>query len=273
MFFNAAAQNAAAVRAGGRGKQLTKKWGVASVAAVGPMGVNRRPRSSQILAGQGFTLVEVLLAILIFGIMMTALYSAFHLQFMNTDAVGQNMRMNEAALTCLSQMANDLQSLTITERIMYNPSEVAEKPDVYRIRGELNEGDTGSLAKLRFASSNHTSISSRMPGGVGEIVYYLDPLTEGRYFLRRADYNVFEAPDEVDGQDPILCDDVTSLKFVYYDQDGNELETWDSDSDSVSFATPRAVRIQLAIGDPENPDRFDVMVHLPVYREKQETES
>lgn len=236
-----------------------------------PGAKNQRPAPCRPIRS-GFTLVEVLLAILIFGVMMTALYGAFHLQFMNTDAVEQNMRLNEAALTCLHQMSKDLQSLTITNKLMYNPSTVAEKADVYRFKGDLIESDTGSLAKLRFASSNHTAIVTRMPGGVGEIVYYLDPLTEGRYFLRRADYNVFEAPEDVDGQDPILCDDVTSLKFIYYDQDGNEQETWDSDSDSFRFATPRAVRIQLAIGDPKNPDRFEVMVHLPIYREQIETE-
>ena len=219
-------------------------------------------------AVRGFTLVEVLLAILIFGIMMTTLYSAFHIQFFNTEAVGQNMQVYETAQACLSRMRTDLTSIYVTERTAYNSEETKEKPDVYRVIGQYTEASSGSEAKLRFTSHAHTEIATRMSGGIAEIVYYMDPLEEGRYFLRRADYNVFEAPEEVDGQDPVLCDNVTSMKFLYYDEDGREHDTWDSDADRFGFATPRAVRIQLEIGSEERTDRFETLVSFPVYRDK-----
>jgi general secretion pathway protein J len=238
-----------------------KRTDIMSVAAN-----DREYRSSSPMAG--FTLIEVLLAILIFGIMMTSLFGAFHLQFSNAEAVGENMKAYEGAQICLSRMAADLQSLTLTENGLYDPVAANDQPDVYRVQGDVTESAGGSLARLRFASRGHTPIATRMPGGIGEIVYYLDPLENGRYFLRRADYNVFEAPEEVDGLDPVLCDDVSSLKFVYYDQDGEGHDTWSSDSEDVGYATPRAIRIELAIGNPEQPDRFQSLVYLPVFRDK-----
>ena len=68
--------------------------------------------------------------------------------------------------------------------------------------------------------------------------------------------------------DPVLCENVKSLVFKYYDQEGSEYDVWDSDSADVDYSTPRAIKITLEIGDDSSFLHFETMVKLPVFREK-----
>jgi hypothetical protein len=60
---------------------------------------------------------------------------------------------------------------------------------------------------------------------------------------------------------------VKTLTFTYIDAENDEKETWDSDSDDVGYATPRAVRIRLEIGSEENFHTFQTTILFPQYRQ------
>jgi hypothetical protein len=72
--------------------------------------------------------------------------------------------------------------------------------------------------------------------------------------------------------DPVLCKDVEEFTVVYYDKDGNERETWDSDSDFLKYSTPYALDIKLKIksGQGDGTYAFEAKIALPVVREKTE---
>ena len=51
------------------------------------------------------------------------------------------------------------------------------------------------------------------------------------------------------------------------DEKGSEHDTWDSEAPEFSYATPRAVTIELTIGNSDASRVFKTAVALPVYRD------
>jgi len=47
-----------------------------------------------------------------------------------------------------------------------------------------------------------------------------------------------------------------------------EHESWDSDSNNLSYATPSVVLISLEIEGRQADHRFETMINIPVFREK-----
>jgi len=86
--------------------------------------------------------------------------------------------------------------------------------------------------------------------------------------LKRADHLYPYPPFEENGGDPVLCQDVKSLAFRYYDNEGSESEEWNSDSDEYGHATPAAIVIQLEIGNESTSYTFETTVRLAVHRKK-----
>lgn len=214
----------------------------------------------------GFTLLEILLAIFIFSIIMTTLYGAFSMVFSSADIIGKNIAAHEMAKSCLIRMTDDLQSICVTPDIRYSKPELNSEPDPCRFVGENVEIQGTDFSKLRFTSSAHIPFGKGIPFGVAEIVYYVSETEENRIVLRRSDRINFDMPSETDGADPVLCEDIKSLKFTYYDKEGTGHESWDSDTDEFKYETPSAIAIQLEIGDESGSFLFKTSVILSVYR-------
>jgi general secretion pathway protein J len=86
--------------------------------------------------------------------------------------------------------------------------------------------------------------------------------------LKRADH-LYPYPEfEEKGGDPVLCNNLKSLAFKYFDADGSELDEWNSDSKEYGYAIPTAVSIQLEIGNETTSYDFETTVRLAVQRKK-----
>ena len=214
----------------------------------------------------GFTLLEILLAIFIFSIIMTTLFGAFSMVFSSADIIDKNIVANEMAKSCLIRMADDLQSICVTPDIRYSKPELNSEPDPYRVVGENVSMQGKDFPKLRFTSSAHISFGKGMPSGVAEIVYYVSETQDNRIVLRRSDRINFDTPSDTEGADPVLCEDIKSLTFTYYDKEGTGHESWDSDTDEFKHETPSGIAIQLEIGDESGSFSFKTRVNLSVYR-------
>ncbi len=219
-------------------------------------------------SSQGFTLIEMMLAILIFGILIATVTGSFNFVFSSVDVIKENLVVQEMAKSCIDRMKTDLTSMFVTPAMRYTPGGYLDEPDPYRFKGDVEETQAGSFSTLRFTSHSHLPIGDPLPGGIAEITYYIMDDGAGHHYLFRSDRIFFEDPLEKTGYDPVLCENVKSLKFNYIDQDGEAHETWDSESDIVEYATPTAVGITLEIGDDAASFFFTSMVTLPVYREK-----
>ena len=218
----------------------------------------------------GFTLVELMLAIVILGLVVTTVLASFNTVFSTTDALQSNSQIYEMAKNCLKQMSRDLESVYVAQPPIYKPPEFDDPPNDYRIVG-LSE-DTGGtgFAKIRFTSRAHLLLENTTRGGVAEIVYYLQAKEDGSRVLKRSD-NIYPYPEfEEKGSDPVLCEWVKSVAFKYYDAEGSEYEAWDSESDEYEYATPTAIEIQLEIADSGGSQFFGTLIKLPVQRSKNE---
>jgi general secretion pathway protein J len=242
--------------------------------------MNRRNVTSSLFrlrsARQGFTLLEILIAIFIFSVVITTIFSTFNAVISRTEAIKNGTGDYEMARTCLNRMVSDLNAIYVDQKPLYKPPDVDDGPDPYGFVGKEDSTGGKNFAQLRFASTEHLSMTGKVEKGIAEIVYYVkeinDPDTGTQYVLKRSDTlypekrdrNQFEPKDS----DPLLCENLEELTFIYFDAEGEAHETWDSDSDGVKYATPSAVEIRLKITNGSDHYQFTTKTSLPVYREK-----
>ncbi len=217
---------------------------------------------------RGFTLMEILLAFLILGIVLTTILASFNAVFSTTDTLKNSSRYYDMAKNCLNRMTLDLGALYITRPPLYKPPGFDDPPDPYRIVGSNSDIGGTSFANIRFTSNAHIPLNKSARRGVAEIVYYVKVRDEGQPELRRADHLFPYPPFAENNGDPILSEHVKSLAFKYYDSEGTEFEEWNSDSDEYGYATPTAIGIQLEIGDESVSYNFETTVRFAVNREK-----
>lgn len=216
----------------------------------------------------GFTLLEILIAISIFAIIATTVFGSHNFVFSSAKAVEEDLAAYEMAKGCLSRITDDLQSLHVSLPPEYIPPDSDDDENFFKITGETADAGSESFSRLMFASRAHVSLEKNIQEGIARIVYYVQKSDESRYVLRRADKLYPYEPFEEKKSDPVLCENVKSLVFKYYDEEGSEYDIWDSDSADVDYSTPRAIKITLEIGDDSSFLHFETMVKLPVFREK-----
>jgi general secretion pathway protein J len=218
----------------------------------------------------GFTLLEILVAIFIFAIVITAVFGSFRAVFSNTNAVSGDEAEYAVARTCLARMAADLGALYITRDTFYAKPKFNETKDPYRVVGDTTTVAGDSFGRLRFASLAHLSFNQDPREGVCRIVYYVQPLADGSLVLRRSDH-LYPFPDfEESEDDPILCDHILSLEFSYMDDKGDMSDHWDSESADDEYATPQLIEIRMTVGQASRPIPITTRIALHVQREATE---
>ena len=218
----------------------------------------------------GFTLLEIMIAIFIFAIIATTIFTSYTSLLSGNETSDQENASYEMAKNCLNRMIVDLKSIHLTLPPGYSPPVLGEPPELYRIVGEIFDIQGVSFPRLRFTSLAHLSFGGKTEKGIAEIVYYVQASSDGNYVLKRSDnlypYETFEEK----AGDPVLCTDVKSLTFKYYDEDGTAYDLWDSDDEDFGYSTPKAIDINLELAENSNSLWFKTMVTLPVYRKKKE---
>ncbi len=227
-----------------------------------------------IAAGNGFTLMEILIAISIFAVVTTTIFASFRAVLSKNEAIRQGEEAYEMARSCMDRIVMDLTSLYIELPPMYQKPELNDPPDPYRFSAEQVFAGSRQFTRLRFASTAHLPMGGQSGGGVAEIIYYVPRQThsDSNAVLKRSDraypYDL-EPEFEENTADPILCEDVEEFSLLFYDEEGNSHEEWNSDSDRHRYATPRTVAVKLRIA-PEGTPGYDFFsqIPLPVFRDK-----
>jgi len=99
-----------------------------------PATSNQRPATSN-----GFTLMEILLAFLILGIVLTTVLASFNAVFSTTDTLNSSSRFYEMAKSCLNRMTLDLEAFYALQPPLYKKPEFDDPPDPYRFVGSNTE--------------------------------------------------------------------------------------------------------------------------------------
>jgi len=216
----------------------------------------------------GFTLLEIMISIFIFSIIITTIFASYRSVFFSTDKINEGLDLYGMTGSCLNRISLDLSGITIAQSPEYTKPEFDSSPDPYRVVGDQSELSGAEFPRLRLTSRSHVPLDGSVHESVAEIVYYVSEDEENGYLLRRSDRLYPYTPPEEQAGDPVLCEKLKSLVFTYFDKEGTEYDTWDSESESTAYATPKAINILLEVGEEESISMvFETMLMLPVMRE------
>lgn len=244
--------------------------------------VNRRSRGS----GNGFTLLEVLLAVTILGIILTTVYGSLSRTLSSKGTAEERAELFANGREAVMQIASDL------EGAMPPPS-----GDRVYFRGL---GGRGRVPSLEFVAMNRGNygLNRARPGRV-LVVYTLDPIPKSNdLFALRREEHLFSAllaeadgiaPPESEEEDrpkavasyvldceptadelqlPGSCTRLTGLSFRFFDEvTGQWQDEWDTTADATAGRIPSAVEIALLLADEKGGEHdFTTIVDLPLAR-------
>ncbi len=216
----------------------------------------------------GFTLLEILISIFLFAVIITTAYGSYNSLSTQIHKIHDNITPYEMANLCLNRMRIDLESVFVTTAPGYSIPNFDKDPDPFRITGGKDASDDSRFSILRFTSNEHLTFGSNQHNGVAEIVYYVQETSDKKYVLRRSD-NIYPYPSfEKKNSDPVLCKDLRSVNYLFFDSEGKEYDSWNSDSSDYNYATPRNIGIKIELGDDTNPLLFETKVILHTYRKE-----
>jgi general secretion pathway protein J len=217
-------------------------------------------------ARRGFTILEILTAMVILAIVVSLVFASFNSVFSSADQVNASSDLYEMGNNCLMRISSDLQNIHIALYPRYKPPGFNDPPEIYRFVGHQDTIGGESFARLRFTTLAHLPTHQSMAEGIAEVVYYAQETETGGVVIKRAD-TLFPYPEfEPRITDPIMCEKVRSFELLYFDHEGQEYHEWDSQSEDFAYSTPYSVAVRLVIGDEQTQHEFSTEILFPLDR-------
>jgi general secretion pathway protein J len=224
---------------------------------------------------EGFTLLEILIAIAIFASVLSTIFISYTGTFNVLEQTESRANIYRMARIAFERMQEDLESAYFIRGTEQSESK-ENQFDYTPFLGKDAEIDGRDADTLSFISRAHVVFDVEENGtGIAGISYYVAENEKGDGFiLYRSDTPQFEkAPEEGTGG-LILCEGLFSVDFTYYDGDGKSHEEWGSTGDKLKYKFPVMVKIELSFienSNSETPVKFILNVSLPMGRYLHET--
>jgi general secretion pathway protein J len=210
------------------------------------------------MRAKGFTLIEILIAVFILGIVLSTVYASYTGTFRTIRATETDAELYGMARTVLERMTRDLEAVALWKGAFT----FAARP--YYL------GDR-EFTRLTFRSTAHIAFSEKEEtAGIAVIEYGVEEGTEKEgYALFRSD-SLHRDPEKEAAPTGgfLLCDRVETLTYRFFDSAGKEYETWDNgDDEAQKKKAPAMVEIRLGLvneKDREHPFPFMTRVRLPL---------
>jgi general secretion pathway protein J len=217
------------------------------------------------MKGNGFTLLEVLISIMILATVLSTVFASYSGTFRIVGETESQAEIYHMARIALERMLEDLESVYVPAN-----SDSSEEADMnesddrtYEFQGEDEELDGQSADTMGFPSRAQLVFDEEeQQWGIVGIRYFAekDENSGNLTFFRDERSFLEESGDEVHKGLP-LCEDLASVEFKYVDRDGEELDIW-----APEDGTPSMVSISLGFVNPSNPETpliFATNVALP----------
>jgi len=217
------------------------------------------------LTERGFTLLEVLLAFFIFSILFITVYSSYSSSFKTIDMTESRIELYRKAAIALERISEDLQSGYIS---VLPPNSFGQPAGYTQFLGEDAEINGKEADALSFFSRIPPLFREEDVTVSGQLISYsvIQGSQEDELVLLRSENPEFS--DEAEQREGlILSDGLLSVNFVYFDDQGESHESWDSESEEFGSTMPRMVSISLEYLNYENPEaplKVTTSVALPV---------
>jgi prepilin-type N-terminal cleavage/methylation domain-containing protein len=208
---------------------------------------------------RGFTLIEIMLAVAILGVIMVMLASSFHAVAAGKTHAEGRLMSNRQARALLAQLSNELHGAVQTPLIASHVMLVGQ--------GRMQNGaPLDNLTISTIDSGHHRSISSF---GAEEMITYSgqpNPQHRGWYMLMREQRSALLSATAGIKIAPavILAANVLAFHVRYFN--GNIwIESWNSNSMPPGTQLPQAISIDLVMAGPGGaPVRLSTQVTLPM---------
>ena len=210
---------------------------------------------------RGFTLIEILIAVLILGIVLSTVYASYTGTFRIIRETQYDAEVYGMARSALDRMARDLQSAALWRGAFT----FVTKPHTLGNREFMH---------LTFRSAAHVAFSDKEAAeGIALVEYGVEEGTDKEgYILRRSD-SLYRDPVKEQSSPGgfLLCDRVEALTYTFFDEKGKEYDGWNSDGDVPvqKKRVPAEVLIRLSFvneADRERPTLFMTRIRLPFNR-------
>ena len=224
---------------------------------------------------EGFTLLEILLAMFIFAIVLSTLYTAYTGTFRNVDETESQADIYRMARIALERMAEDLESAYIPP-LALGPETEGKTQQAAPFVAETAQISDRSADTLLFLSRAHLVFDEEeVNTTVARISYDVRQSEEDEeiFLLYRSDTPGFEEGPEQGTGGLILCDGLHAVNFTYYDDEGRGYDRWDSTNEEFKNRLPVRVSIVLEFVNKRNPEaplKFVSAVVLPMAQEMYE---
>ncbi|MDY6851028.1 MAG: type II secretion system protein GspJ [Thermodesulfobacteriota bacterium] len=199
----------------------------------------------------GLTLIDMLVALTILAVVMTAVYAVFASQKRAVKAATEGREVFAQGLIVLDRLSRDLRGAWLPDRA--NPASGI----MLRFEGKSDRLDLATTAVL-------SQTETRGPDLV-EVGYRVETDEDGRKAARRLVRRQDETPDDdpaEGGAEIILTRDLIALELVYLNGAGEGESTWVA---AQAGQLPRAVRIKLVLSTSEGREEtFTTQVILPL---------
>ena len=224
------------------------------------------------ISNQGFTLVEVLVALTIFSGLMLTLFSSFDAFSASTQMIRHYEERNRDIGPGLDTMISDLEQIFVLQPPQFLKQDVDESDDQkpFRFLAETDHTGGESFPRLVFASLSPAQFHRpvHIQSGITRLTYYVHA-GEDRLDLHRSDmpvilYDEDKAPPPC--ADPVLFKDIKEFELMFFDREGNEYEAWDSRDEKYAHAFPAQVGITVTLGKSGKGRKISTLVSLPVQR-------
>lgn len=209
---------------------------------------------------RGFSIMEILVAATLLGIMGTLMWSAFSNTLDSKERIETATDRIDEIRIAMTRMSQELSYAFISNHFAR---------DERRTRTIFKEGGTGVGDRLVFSAFAHEPLTAHANESDQTVITYwvdTDPDGSGKnVLLRRFKRRIDADPDtEANTVTEVLCTGVTDLQFDYWnDATGDWKEAWDTDGIETPNVLPKRVKITMTVKD-ENDREMKLVTQAPI---------
>jgi prepilin-type N-terminal cleavage/methylation domain-containing protein len=204
---------------------------------------------------QGFTLLELLIAISIFAMVMGIAFTSYNTSFTIIQDAGDSAKVYAKAKTVMERLMADLESLYIGDDFFFE--------------GSSNEISGFRADDLQFTSTAFVRLhpTDASPGRL-IIHYQVEEDTDSESLLLYRSQYIASADDEaIKNSRLLLCNDLKEVAFNYRNKEGDDVENWTKETIPEDAAPlPALISIRLRFNDAgEEPGTlFESAISPPI---------
>jgi prepilin-type N-terminal cleavage/methylation domain-containing protein len=209
-----------------------------------PQSAIRNPQSAR----SAFTLLELIVAMSLMVVVSSCLYTALYTGFRAYRSAQAAVDPTSAAINVIELLKQDIGGVLPPGGTLAGAFIGTDSGGLKGVDADSLEFHTTHVYVDDTQWSGPTTTTTPLVGGIGKVALLLEEDSEkkdGTYLLLRQVTTDLLAPRQMEPEEQVLCRNVVSLNFRYFDGTG-WVDSWDSTADANSL--PLAVEVDLQIG-------------------------